>query len=75
MNTIINTGTKNNPSYIYCNVDCQVSNYDTFATSQEAFDSIKKEIILECKTRNYNSIDTERILNHYYTLFSNSNIW
>ena len=71
----ISTGTKNNPSYLYCSVDCQVSNYDAYASAKEAFNSIKDEILIECESRGYDEYDTDRVLDYYFTLFSNSSVW
>lgn len=59
--------------YLYCSVDCQVSNYrDIYDSSEECIEDIKDEILEDCKQREYNEYQTDAALRHYSIDFSNN---
>lgn len=60
-------------SYLYCSVDCQVSNYaDDYANGEECFADIRQEIIDDCTTSEYTEQETNKVLSYYESLFNNS---
>jgi hypothetical protein len=70
MEARINNGKDN---FLYCNVDCEISNYQSsYNSSQEAFQSIRGEIIEDCEKRGYEEYEIEKVLNHYEILFNNA---
>lgn len=61
-------------SYLYCSVDCEVSNYrDSYNSSEECFNEIKSDIISDCEFRNYSESETNKVLDHYEILLNNAN--
>ena len=70
MHAIINNGKNNN---LHCNVDCEVGNYqDQYNSPGECYNDIKEDIQNDCKEREYTEAETEKVLNHYQILLSNS---
>ena len=70
MEARINNG-KN--SYLYCSIDCQVSNYqEMYNSSEEAFEDIQVDIITECNEKGYDEYEIEKVLSHYEISFNNA---
>jgi hypothetical protein len=74
MEARINNGKDN---YLYCAVDCQVLNYqDQYNSSEECLKDIEKEILIDCRERDYTEEETQTVLNFYAIKFNNaSGVW
>ena len=63
----------NGNGYLYCSVDCQVSNYqDCYDSSEECLADIIPQIIRDCKDRGYTEEETEKVVSHYEIKFNNA---
>ena len=60
-------------NFLYCKVDCQVSNYkDGYDSSEEAYNDCKQDIIDDCNERGYDEDEILKVLSYYEILFNNA---
>lgn len=60
--------------YIYCDVPLAIGTYQCmYDSSEECFNDIRNNILVDCIDRNYNVNEIKRVLNHYEIALNNAN--